>query len=123
VTRIQRRLLCVATVLIVIGTIVWIVLPVPALPATVWFCAATGELRETASGPALTGFETQEDWFPRGPDAAGLFLVRTFSVTESVRLRLRICSRIERPLHPMWPTGAKVADGAKYWEEWRVDPR
>jgi hypothetical protein len=117
VTRIQRRLLSFAIILTVIGTIVWIARPIPELPATVWRCAATGELREAMSGPALPGYEavaTDDD-----PAGAHLRLVRDASAME--RVRLKFGGSVAKTFHRLWPTGAVVTDGSRSWEEYRVE--
>lgn len=116
-TRIQRRLLSLAIVLTVVGTIVWIFQPAPALPATVWRCDATGELREAAAGPALLGYETV--LASHDPAGVRLQLVRESSATE--RLRLTFGGSVDKPMHRLWPTGAVITDDGRSWEEYSVE--
>src|SRR5215471_7936383 len=98
------------------GSIEWIVLSGPALRATVWYCAGTGELRETVSGPALTGFEMEWNGFHRRGDTATLQL-REVSLNERVRHQLGSRAGSTGSLRTMRPTGAKVVDAAGWsWD-------
>ena len=116
-TRIQRRLLSFAIVLTALGTIVWIAHPVPQLPATIWRCDATGELREKAAGAALPGYETVAT--SHDPAGARLLIVREYTTSE--RLRMTFGGSVDKPMHRLWPTGAVINDGDRSWEEYRVE--
>src|SRR5262245_40981439 len=89
----------------------------PNRPATLWHCAATGELRESPTGPAFWGYESYVT--DNDPTGVRLHIVPQSSTVDVVRRKLG--GGETQPLIRLRPTGAVVSEDGKSWEEHEVE--
>lgn len=111
----QRWLLVVIMLIAVAGIVLASGMTAPAPPATLWYCAATGEVRETAAGTALAGYRAEGGNAPGQP----LLLARSLSMMERLQRSMR--GKESKQVYRFGPTGAVVTDGSDSWAEFRLE--
>ena len=111
----QRWLLVVIMLIAVFGIVLASGMSAPEPPATLWYCAATGEVRETAAGVALAGYQAEGGHAPGQP----LRLTRSRSMME--RLQNSVRGKEGRRVYRFGPTGAVVTENSDSWAEFRIE--